>query len=224
MSQFLKVEFHCHTIYSPDSLNFVPDLLKRSREKGIDRLIITDHNSIYGAQLARELDPELVIIGEEILTQKGELLASFVKEKIPAGLTPMEAIEKLKNQGAFISVSHPFDLRRHGWQTPDLLEIIPFVDAIEVFNARCIHLDHNRLAKSFAEEHNLPGTVGSDAHILFEVGQATLSLPYFEGADGLRNVIRQGKQITRLSPAWVHLGSGLAHVYKRFLPGYEVEL
>src|SRR5271157_1668521 len=102
MSQFLKVEFHCHTVYSPDSLNFVPDLLKRSREKGIDRLIITEHNSIYGAQLARELDPELVIIGEEILTQKGELLASFVKEKIPAGLTPMEAIERLKVQGAFI--------------------------------------------------------------------------------------------------------------------------
>lgn len=223
MSQFLKVEFHCHTVYSPDSLNFVPDLLKRSREKGIDRLIITEHNSIYGAQLARELDPELVIIGEEILTQKGELLASFVKEKIPAGLTPMEAIERLKNQGAFISVSHPFDLRRHGWQTPDLLEIIPFVDAIEVFNARCINPEHNRLAQSFADENNLAGTVGSDAHILFEVGQATLSLPYFEGADDLRTVIRQGKQITHLSPAWVHLGSGLAHLYKYFVPGYGNE-
>jgi len=222
MSQLLRVEFHCHTIYSPDSLNFVPDLLKRSRQKGIDRLIITEHNSIYGAQLAKELDPELVIIGEEILTQKGELLASFVKEKIPAGLSPMNAIERLKNQGAFISVSHPFDLRRHGWQMPDLLEIIPFVDAIEVFNARCINPEHNRLAQSFANDHNLAGTVGSDAHILFEVGQATLSLPFFEDAEGLRKVIRQGRQIVCLSPTWVHLGSGLARLYKRFVPGYGV--
>ncbi|MDR3572962.1 MAG: PHP domain-containing protein [Anaerolineaceae bacterium] len=222
MNQLLKVEFHCHTVYSPDSLNFVPDLLKRSRQKGITRLIITEHNSIYGALLARELDPELVIIGEEILTQKGELLAAFVKEKIPAGLAPMQAIERLKNQGAFISVSHPFDLRRHGWEMRDLLELIPFVDAIEVFNARCINPEHNRLAQDFANDHNLAGTVGSDAHILYEVGQATLSLPYFESADGLRAVIRQGKQNVRLSPAWVHLGSGLARLYKRFVTGYSV--
>jgi predicted metal-dependent phosphoesterase TrpH len=222
MGQLLRVEFHCHTIYSPDSLNFVPDLLKRSRQKGIDRVIITEHNSIYGALRAKELDPELVIVGEEILTQKGELLASFVKEKIPAGLAPLEAIERLKAQGAFISVSHPFDLRRHGWEMPDLMEILPFVDAIEVFNARCTNPEHNNQAQSFANEHNLAGTVGSDAHILFEVGQATLSLPYFEDAEGLRKGIRQGKQIVRLSPAWVHLGSGLARLYKSFVHGYGV--
>jgi len=223
MSQLLRVEFHCHTIYSPDSLNFVPDLVKRSRQKGIDRVIITEHNSIYGALRAKELDPELVIVGEEILTQKGELLASFVKEKIPAGLAPLEAIKRLKNQGAFISVSHPFDLRRHGWELPDLIEIIPFVDAIEVFNARCTSPELNRRAQSFADENNLAGTVGSDAHILFEVGQATLSLPYFEDADGLRSVIRQGKPIVQLSPVWVHLGSGLARLYKSFFPEYRVE-
>ena len=222
MSQLLRVEFHCHTIYSPDSLNFLPELLKRSRQKGIDRLIITEHNSIYGAQRAKELDPELVIVGEEILTQNGELLASFVKEKIPAGLAPLDAIDRLKAQGAFISVAHPFDLRRHGWQMPNLMEILPFVDAIEVFNARCTNAELNRQAQSFANEHNLAGTVGSDAHILFEVGQATLSLPYFEDADGLRRVIRQGRQLVQLSPAWVHLGSGLARLWKSFLPEYRI--
>jgi predicted metal-dependent phosphoesterase TrpH len=53
----------------------------------------------------------------------------------------------LKEQGAFISVSHPFDeLRKGGWKEADLLEIIPHVDAIEVFNSRCMdpRFNHRR--------------------------------------------------------------------------------
>jgi len=86
-----------------------------------------------------------------------------------------------------------------------------------------INPEHNHLAQNFANEHDLAGTVGSDAHILFEIGQATLSLPYFEGADGLRKVIRQGRQIVQLSPAWVHLGSGLARLYKALCMGMRLD-
>ena len=103
------VEFHCHTNFSKDSLTEPVDLVKAARRKGIDRLVITDHNSIGGARAAQALDPELVIVGEEILTTRGEILAAFVKEEIPARLSPQETIKRLKDQGAFISVSHPFD-------------------------------------------------------------------------------------------------------------------
>jgi hypothetical protein len=33
-------------------------------------------------------------------------------EEVPPGLTPHEAIRRLRDQGAFISVSHPFDTTR----------------------------------------------------------------------------------------------------------------
>ena len=62
MTSFL-VEFHCHTDASKDSLTPPADLLAAARRKGIDRLIITDHNSIAGARAAQSLDPELVIVG-----------------------------------------------------------------------------------------------------------------------------------------------------------------
>ncbi len=111
------VEFHCHTNASKDSLTQPADLIAAARHKGIDRLIITDHNTIAGARAAQVLEPELIIIGEEIMTTRGEILASFVTEEIPAGITPQEAIRRLKDQGAFISVSHPFDKFRSGaWE------------------------------------------------------------------------------------------------------------
>jgi len=104
----LRVEFHCHTIYSKDSLVPPKKLVEAARRKGLDRLIVTDHNNIGGALEAKRLDPELVIVGEEILTPRGEFLAAFVSQEIPAGLEPLEVLRRLREQGAFISVSHPF--------------------------------------------------------------------------------------------------------------------
>ena len=210
-----NVEFHCHTIYSKDSLTRPGDLIEACRRKGIDRVIVTDHNTIAGAQAAYALDPERVIVGEEIMTTRGEILAAFVTEEIPKGLTPKETLRRLKDQGAFISVSHPFDEWRSGhWQEHDLLEILPDVDAIEVYNSRCMLPRFNREARRFAEKHQLAGTVGSDAHVTFELGQALMVLEPFEDAEGLRGVIRQGISNVRRSPAWVRLASRYAVLYK----------
>ena len=212
----LLVEFHCHTNASKDSLTRPQDLVAAARQKGIHRLIITDHNTIAGARSAQALDPELVIVGEEIMTTRGEILASFVTEEIPAGLSPLETIQRLRDQGAFISVSHPFDrFRSGGWDEPDLLDILPLVDAIEVFNSRCMLPRFNREARHFAQRHNVPGTVGSDAHAAFEVGRSLMRLEPFEGPDGMRSVIRKGEPLMKWSPPWFHFTSRYATVTKR---------
>ena len=211
----LSVEFHCHTIISKDSLTSPLKLVETCRRKGIDRVVVTDHNSIVGALAAQKLDPELVIVGEEILTTKGEILAAYMTEEIPLYLSPQETIKRLRNQGAFISVSHPFDRMRNGaWEEEDLLEILPEVDAIEVFNSRCMELKFNTKAREFAEKHNIPGTVGSDAHSTFELGRSVLLLDQFEGPDEMRAVIRRGIPRTKLSSPWVHLISRYAVIYK----------
>lgn len=210
----LRIEFHCHTIYSKDSLVSPGQLVETARRKGIDRLIVTDHNSLGGALEAKRLDPQRVIVGEEILTTRGEFLAAFVVEEIPFGLEPREAIRRLKEQGAFISVSHPFD-RLRGWKLEDLLEVLPFVDALETFNARCLDPNFNLWAREFARQHQLPGTVGSDAHTLLELGRATLTVDSFSGADGLRQVIRRGVEDVRLSSPLIHLSSRYATTVKK---------
>ncbi len=209
-----RVEFHCHTIYSKDSLVEPRKLVEAARRKGIDRLIVTDHNSIGGALEAQKLAPELVIVGEEILTTRGELLAAFVREEIPAGLEPMEAIRRLKEQGAFISISHPLDPMR-GWKREHLQEILPHIDALEVFNARCIDARFNTWARDFARQNNIPGMVGSDAHTLMELGRATLMVEHFEDAQGLRRVLASGIEQTWLSSPFVHLTSRYAVFAKK---------
>ena len=178
-------------------------------------MIVTDHNTVAGARAAQALAPELVIVGEEIMTTCGEILAAYVTEEIPAGLSPQEAVCRLKAQRAFISVSHPFDIYRGGhWDEQDLLTILPDVDAIEVFNSRCWSPEFNRQAQRFAEEHDISGTVGSDAHAPLELGRAVLLLEQFQGPDELRAVIRQGIPKVRWSSPWVHLLSRYAVIRK----------
>jgi predicted metal-dependent phosphoesterase TrpH len=194
------------------------DLVKSARQRGLDRIVITDHNNISGAIIAQQMDPDLVIVGEEIKTTKGEILAAYVKEAIPPGLPPLQTIKRLRDQGAFISVSHPFDIRSGAWLEEDLLEIAPLVDAIEIFNARCMKPGANQFAARLAQEQNIPGTAGSDAHISFEIGAAYIELPEFDDPGGLRKVIRQGTVLGKLSPLWVHLFSR----YARFKKGVAV--
>ena len=190
MTDRIRAEFHCHTVYSHDSSNRIPQLLAAAHGCGIARLAITDHNTIRGALLAKELDPQLVIVGEEILTEQGELLAYYVKEEIPRGLSARETIARLKDQGAFIAIPHVFDFRRHGWHMPDLLEILPFVDALEIFNARCLAGSINRRALEFAEERALPMIAGSDAHSLVELGLGSVVLPEFNSPEELRKALK----------------------------------
>ncbi len=212
----INLEFHCHTHASKDSLTRPVDLVAAARRKRIDRVVVTDHNSIAGAREAQVIAPDLIIVGEEIMTTKGEILAAFVTEEIPAWLSPLETIARLKEQGAFISVSHPFDeWRSGGWKESDLLEILPLVDAIEVYNSRCMLPRFNRLAQDFATRHNIPGTVGSDAHAAFELGRSLLLVDQFEGPVGLRKVIRGAKTQVRWSPWWFHFVSRYASIKKK---------
>jgi predicted metal-dependent phosphoesterase TrpH len=218
-----KVEFHCHTSVSNDCLTSPAALLETCRSKGIDRVIITDHNTIAGALAARAMDPTRVIVGEEIMTTAGELLAAFVEDEIPAGLPAQAALRLLRLQGAFISVSHPFDAaRKGGWREQDLLEILPMVDAIEVFNSRCMRRSYNDQALKFARQHKLAGTVGSDAHTAFELGRSVLLLEPFEGPAGLRRVVRDGVARTRWSSPWIHLTSRYAHLRKQLGFGLDM--
>ena len=97
----------------------------------------------------------------------------------------------------------------------DLLNILPHVDAIEVYNSRCMFPGFNKAAKRFAEKHNIPGTVGSDAHAAFEVGRSLLVLDQFEGPDEMRKVIRTGIPRVKWSPPWFHLASRYATIRKK---------
>jgi predicted metal-dependent phosphoesterase TrpH len=186
-------------------------ILRLCERRGIDRIAITDHNTADGALALQKLAPERIIVGEEIMTDRGEILGYFMQETIPKGLTPDETIRRLRDQGAVISVSHPFDrLRKGAWHEEDLLKIIDQVDAIEVFNSRCIFAEDNAKALAFAQKHNLTGTVGSDAHSRIEYGRALARMQPFEGASDFLLSLRAAQHVNRYSSWFVHFNSSTA--------------
>jgi hypothetical protein len=217
LSRVVRAEFHCHSVYSPDSLVCVEDLLAACEQKNIDKLAITDHNRLDGALSAHALDPQRVIVGEEIQTTQGEILGYFMREEIPASLEPLEVIRCLKDQGAFISVAHPFDTNRDAthWQPETLEAMLPFLDAFETFNARCLRQTYNDQAQIFAQEHGLAGMAGSDAHSIYELGRATMLLADFNDATELRTALENAQWDVHLSSAAVHLFSVWAKIVKK---------
>ena len=105
--------------------------------------------------------------------------------------------------------------RMRGWQPAALLEILPYIDALETFNSRCMWPGWNKAALLFAKQHNLPGTSGSDAHTPEEVGRATMLLEDFKDAEELRRVIGLAVPHNRLSGWGVHFASSKAKELKR---------
>ncbi len=216
LSETWNVELHSHTIYSRDCLTSLDRVIESCRRRSIDRIAITDHNTAEGALILAKRAPDLVIVGEEIMTTGGELLCYFLKESIPRGLSPAETIRRARDQGAVISVAHPYDrLRKGAWLESDLLQIIDQVDALEIFNARCLYHEDNDKALDMANAHGKRGTVGSDAHIAYEFGRATLRMQPFEGAGDFFESLRTAQLQTKYSPFWVHAFSTEAKWLKK---------
>ncbi len=216
MKDSLRMDFHTHTVFSRDGLTGIPEFIAAAKRAGLDRVAVTDHNTLRGALEAAALAPDLIIVGEEIMTTEGELLGYYLQKEIPKGLAPEEAIARLRDQGAAISVSHPFDRLRHGaWKLGALQRILPLVDAVEGFNARCLFAEDNRRTDRFAREQSKPITAGSDAHIAYELGSAGLELPPFHDAATLRAALPRAAVFGRLLPFWVHFFSTYAKWKKR---------
>ncbi|PKO22466.1 MAG: phosphotransferase [Chloroflexi bacterium HGW-Chloroflexi-1] len=217
-SAFWRVDLHTHTRFSSDSLTEPAALIARARRVGLDRVAVTDHNTIEGARAARQLAPDLIIVGQEIDTAAGgELIAYFLQERVPPGLSLDETIRRLRAQGAVISISHPLDrLRGSALGETHTLEIIDQVDALEVFNARCLLATDNAHAAALAARHGKAITAGSDAHTLAELGHAYLSLPPFEDRpDAFLASLAQAQASGRLSGIWPHCCSTFAKLRKR---------
>lgn len=180
----IKVDLHVHTSCSLDSLIPVDELIETCNHNGIDCVAVTDHDEIECALKLHEKEPTRIIIGEEIHTADGEIIGLFLKERIPPWLSPMETVDKIKDQGGLVYIPHPFDdWRASVLKKNSLEEILPKIDIIEVYNSRNAFYWSNQKALDFAQKNNITLGVGSDAHSKFEVGQSHLIIESFVSAE-----------------------------------------
>ncbi len=186
-----KYDLHTHTSYSKCSILTVEKSLKTALKRGLDGIAITDHNTVKGAfeavklfkhdfcKRAKNQDFE-VIVGEEIRTDHGEILAYYLNERIKPG-NIFEVLDKIREQDAMASVAHPVTLFRKqvglGLEKTDWQNIMKKIDAIESFNSRNLFSYVNRRCEHFAEKYSVAKTAGSDAHFWFEIGSAYTLFP-----------------------------------------------
>ncbi|MBX3013379.1 MAG: PHP domain-containing protein [Caldilineaceae bacterium] len=215
-----KVDLHTHTIYSKDCLTRTANLIAQARHLGLNKVAVTEHNRLDGALVAKAMAPDLVIVGEEIMTTHGELIAYFVQEEVPRGLSPAETIARLRDQGAVISIPHPLDSVRHSaMRLPNVLAVIDQVDALEILNARCVFARDNLAAAALAKEHGKAVTAGSDAHTVAELGRCYVEMPPFDdNAESFLVALATAKASGVVSPFWPHFASTYAKWRKRFAP------
>ncbi|HLL82446.1 MAG TPA: PHP domain-containing protein [Longimicrobium sp.] len=220
MSEPVRVDMHVHTRHSPDSLNPLEGILAAMDERGIDRVVIADHNRIEGALRLRELAPERVLVGEEVKTREGpDIIGIFLTDPIPRGTPLRETCEAIRAQGGVVYVPHPFDTRRSG--AGELLdEIAELVDVVEAHNARTFRPELNQRGEAWARAAGKRLGAGSDAHTLAEIGAAFVEVPPFEPTrDGFLRALDAGRVAARgTSSQLVVLGSAYAKVRKLILP------
>ena len=168
------VDLHCHTSASFDSLSDPVKVARAAASRGLTHLAITDHDRIDGALRARDAAPDglTILVGQEVKTLDGDLIAVFIERPIGWGLPADEAIDAIRAQGGLVGIPHPFDRFRGSLlKEARMLGLMPSVDWVEVHNARLVGSGNERAAE-VAHDHERPGVAVSDAHTILEVGVA----------------------------------------------------
>ena len=197
---FILADLHMHTDHSHDCAVPVADLLDYAEAQGLGAIAITDHNVFAGAQEAVQLARGrglVVIPGEEIKTQKGEVIGLFLAEKIERGLPMADTIAAIREQGGVVYLPHPFDRLHTIPDAPTLHRHLPEIDVFEVYNARLLFEGFNDEALRYARKYNLTMGAGSDAHVLQGVGTGLVRMRAFENAAEFLISLRSAEIVRR---------------------------
>lgn len=114
----VAVDIGVHTVTSYDSLASVEQLLLNAHARGIGAIVVADHDTIGGAQRAREVAADLVragklpedflvIAGEEVSSREGHILALFIEDWVIPGMTARQTIREIHRQGGLALLSDP---------------------------------------------------------------------------------------------------------------------
>lgn len=198
-----RADLHMHSTYS-DGIGTIQQVLDYTQKyTDLDVIALTDHDVIEGSLRARDLWAKGnyrfdFIVGEEVSTKSGHLLALFIEKRIPPCLSMEESIDLIHAQGGLAIVAHPLNqIFRHSCPRSTLDRIKAsksvWLDGIETWNASFCGIYANRVAmQSNREWYGWSELGNSDAHTLNAIGSGCT---WFSGKSALevRTAIEQGE-------------------------------
>ena len=195
-----RADLHIHTLAS-DGISGVAEILDHVQTRTqLDVIAITDHERIDAALAARSMARDRglrfeVVVGEEVTTLGGHLLALFIEAPIKP-LRPLgSTIAAVHDAGGLAIPAHPlvpYQLCAQGFVLRRLLahpdpRFHP--DGVEAFNPTTFGRPFHRRVVRFANEHGLARLGNSDAHEAVSVGTGWTSVPGSTAGDLRRAVL-----------------------------------
>ena len=173
-------------------------------------IAITDHDTIEGALRAQELQSRYrfqVVLGEEVTTRQGHVLALYIRERVRPLMSPEDTVAAIHEQGGLAIAAHPFitafgpEIQGIGRRFTDL----PF-DGVEVENSTPLMYVANYRARRHNRRAGGLSVLGnSDAHIVEAIGKSYSRFPGSTAAD-LRRAIERRRTTAHASRyAWHEL-------------------
>jgi predicted metal-dependent phosphoesterase TrpH len=181
-------DLHIHSIYSYDGTASISAILKHaSSNTDLNVLAITDHDSMAGVNEAMNLAPKYnleVIPGMEVSSSDGHVLCLFINRPIPAGLSLLETVLRVGDQGGLCIAAHPMAKAVNSLRFETIRETLTHPEAaktligVEAFNGGLVYTRGNLSVEIESRKLPLAQVGDSDAHILRMIGQGS---SWFEG-------------------------------------------
>ena len=217
-------DLHIHSMYSYDGTASISAILKYVADyTDLNVIAITDHDSMEGVPEALDLAPYYnleVIPGCEVSSKDGHVLCLFIERPIPPGLSLLETVLMVGNQGGICIAAHPmakgvnslrFETIRQVLKHPVASKILV---GVEAFNGGLVYTRGNPSVQQESNTLPLAQLGNSDAHILQMIGQGASYYHGYTSAD-LKNAIINRTTIPRK-------GNGLSGsaVLTSYIPRY----
>jgi histidinol phosphatase-like PHP family hydrolase len=180
----MRIDIHTHTSPRSPCSNIDPlELVREASRRRLDGICLTEHQVLWQPQEVESLAQGAqikIFRGNEFTTNQGDVLVFGYEEDVKELLTIEELSAEVKKAGGFMIAAHPF----RGFKTFGIgqlqmtveqactRKVFDFVDAIEIGNGK-LSEEENGMAAQVASRLGLPGTAGSDAHRVDEVGKWT---------------------------------------------------
>lgn len=201
-------DLQVHTRAS-DGMDGAERVLEAAVAVGLDCIAITEHDDVTGAQRARELAlerglPLEVIVGSEVTSRQGHILALWIDEPIAAFRSAAATVEAIWRAGGVASIAHPAAIMPPSLGLGEIDRLTrelaasragdpSLVLAIELANPSLLARRRvERVRRRNAADWRLAETGGSDAHFAAHVGAAVTR---YAGAGGaaLRAALERGE-------------------------------
>lgn len=177
----MVIDMHVHTSpASPCAGVAIDDLIAEAKRIGLHGMVITDHNHLWSAEdmaaLRRKHD-FLVLRGNEIITDQGDVLVYGLEKDIKGVIKLADLRAEVEAAGGFMTMAHPFrgflitGAEQMGLDVEQAAgrEMFKHVDAVEVLNGK-VTPKENSFSGKVAEALGKPGLGGSDCHETGTIG------------------------------------------------------